>query len=272
MTGHLAIRGPSSVLAPLLAEGATNVWSAPACPYRADGPVSPRRRTCHGRTARRQRRSVYTSDRRRLIRTCRGGRSRAPFLLTGHSSPPLRRDTRSPRLTPADLATWSTTAGKWATPGGTYAISVGDASNHLPLSGTFTIKGPDPAGETVAGVAANLCLDDHWASTDGGSPIQIYPCNGTAAQKVTAASDGTLRIQGKCVDVKWGGHLNHTPVWLYTCTKNNGAQQWVLQPNSRLFNPQSGRCLDDPGSTLTAGTQLQIYDCNKTAAQRWRIP
>ncbi|MFE2520848.1 hypothetical protein [Streptomyces mirabilis] len=34
----------------------------------------------------------------------------------------------------------------------------------------------------------------------------------------------------------------------------------------------SSWCLDDPGATLQEGTQLQIFDCNKTAAQRWRIP
>lgn len=177
-------------------------------------------------------------------------------------------------LTPADLAVWSTTSTNWTTPGGTYQVFVGDSASpaDLPLHATFRVSGPDPTGETVAGVAANLCLDNHGASTSNGSPVQIYGCNGTVAQQVTANSDGTLRIQGKCVDVAGGARENGTQVQLYDCTSNNGAQQWVPQPNGALLNPQSNRCLDDPGATLTAGTQLQIYDCNNTAAQRWRIP
>jgi len=39
-----------------------------------------------------------------------------------------------------------------------------------------------------------------------------------------------------------------------------------------LINPQSGRCLDDPGSSTTDGTQLQLFDCNGTAAQQWTLP
>jgi hypothetical protein len=38
------------------------------------------------------------------------------------------------------------------------------------------------------------------------------------------------------------------------------------------MNPQSGKCLDDPGSSTTDGTQLQIYTCNATAAQKWTLP
>jgi len=51
-----------------------------------------------------------------------------------------------------------------------------------------------------------------------------------------------------------------------------GAQQWQNRANGSLVNPQSGKCLDDPGSTTTTGTQLQIYTCNGTNAQRWSIP
>ncbi|WP_405577715.1 sigma-70 family RNA polymerase sigma factor [Streptomyces sp. NBC_01092] len=146
----------------------------------------------------------------------------------------------------------------------------GDSS--LPLSGTSTVNGADRTGEMVSGVAADLCLDNHWASTADGSPITIYPCNGTIAQKVTVTSDHRLKIQGKCVDVSGGGMANGTPVQLFSCSSNNAAQVWLPQPDGSLLNPQSNKCLDDPGATVQAGTQLEIHDCNQTAAQRWRIP
>ncbi|MEN2737455.1 RICIN domain-containing protein [Microbacterium sp. X-17] len=38
-----------------------------------------------------------------------------------------------------------------------------------------------------------------------------------------------------------------------------------------LLNPQSGLCLDDPGGSVTPGTQLQIYTCNGLPAQQFPI-
>nr|WP_240810713.1 ricin-type beta-trefoil lectin domain protein [Streptomyces tendae] len=35
--------------------------------------------------------------------------------------------------------------------------------------------------------------------------MQIYACNGSAAQRWTVPADGTLRALGKCLDVSGGG-------------------------------------------------------------------
>ena len=45
---------------------------------------------------------------------------------------------------------------------------------------------------------------------------------------------------------------------------------WIPQ-NGGYYNPASNRCLDIPGSSTTAGTQVQIWDCNGTGAQKWRL-
>jgi len=37
-------------------------------------------------------------------------------------------------------------------------------------------------------------------------------------------------------------------------------------------SPQSGRCLDSRGGATADGTDLQIYDCNGTDAQKWKVP
>jgi hypothetical protein len=44
-------------------------------------------------------------------------------------------------------------------------------------------------------------------------------------------------------------------------------QVWVQQANGTLFNPQSGRCLDDPSGYTANGTRLQLWDCNGAGAQ-----
>jgi lysophospholipase L1-like esterase len=117
---------------------------------------------------------------------------------------------------------------------------------------------------------AGKCVDVQSSGTADGTHVQLYGCDGTAAQQWTYApgSGGTLRALGGCLDVSSGGTANSTKVQLWTCN-GSGAQRWVAGPNSSLVNPQSGRCLDDPGSSTADWTQLQIYDCNGTAAQAW---
>ncbi len=51
-----------------------------------------------------------------------------------------------------------------------------------------------------------------------------------------------------------------------------GAQVWQPQSGGALYNPQSGKCLDDTGWSTTPGTQLQIGSCTGNANQRWALP
>ncbi|MET7726572.1 LamG-like jellyroll fold domain-containing protein [Streptomyces mirabilis] len=116
--------------------------------------------------------------------------------------------------------------------------------------------------------SGHLCVDDDGKSTTNGTKIQVWACNGSAAQVWTAAADNSLRVLGKCLDVTSGGTTNGTLVQLYTCN-NTGSQKWTTGPNGSLVNPQSGKCLDDPNGSTTNGTQLQIYTCNNSASQNW---
>lgn len=117
---------------------------------------------------------------------------------------------------------------------------------------------------------AGLCVDDRSASTANYNPVQVYTCNGTAAQQWTVAGN-TLQVLGKCLDVNGAATANGTAVDLYDCN-GTGAQVWQPQANGTLDNPQSGKCLDDPNSSTTAGTQLQIWDCSGAANQQWKLP
>jgi predicted alpha-1,2-mannosidase len=125
-------------------------------------------------------------------------------------------------------------------------------------------------GAVTAGVSASLCLDDRSGSAANGNPIQIYTCNGTAAQNWTVEPDGTLRVEGGCMDTG-AGTTSGTLIQLYACN-GTGSQQWKATSSGQLINPQSGLCLDDPSSSTTAGTQVQLYTCNGTAAQDWKLP
>ncbi len=124
-------------------------------------------------------------------------------------------------------------------------------------------------GGQIVGLAGK-CLDVQWMATADGTPIQLYTCNTTDAQRWTL-SGGTLRALGKCLDVQWGGTSNGTPVWLWTCN-GGGAQNWTLRSDGTLLNPQSNKCLDVTGWATADGTPMQIYDCHGGTNQRWTLP
>ncbi|ROP42072.1 ricin-type beta-trefoil lectin domain protein [Saccharothrix texasensis] len=122
----------------------------------------------------------------------------------------------------------------------------------------------------IKGLAAK-CADISDGGTAEGTKVQLWTCNGTAAQQWTVATDGTVRALGKCLDVQQGGRANGTVTQLWTCN-GTGAQQWVAQPDGSLRNPRSGRCLDVAGNNSADGTALHIWDCLDVANQKWVLP
>ncbi|MDH6115206.1 hypothetical protein P3T36_004125 [Kitasatospora sp. MAP12-15] len=125
-------------------------------------------------------------------------------------------------------------------------------------------------GQVSSGIPGK-CLDDYGDSAANGAAVDLYSCNGTAAQQWRPATDGTLRINGQCLDVTGGSTSQGTAVELWPC--NGGAnQEWSANANGALVSAQSGMCLDDPSSTTVDGTRLQIWSCNGTGAQRWALP
>jgi hypothetical protein len=120
--------------------------------------------------------------------------------------------------------------------------------------------------------AADKCIDDAGANTDNGTSIQLFSCNGTAAQNwAWSSSDGTLRTLDKCLDVSGGATASGTPIQLWECN-GTGAQEWRWRQQTRLVNPQSGRCLNVADASAADGARLQISDCDNTAAQAWALP
>jgi glucosylceramidase len=142
-------------------------------------------------------------------------------------------------------------------------------------SATFTWAGTQGSGGTTSPTGAitgygGKCADVNGASSTNGTAIQLYDCNGTAAQQWTSTG-GTYQALGKCMDVTAAGTANGTKVDLYDCN-GTGSQQWTKGANGTLVNPQSGRCLDATGPSSANGTALQIWDCTGAANQLWTVP
>ncbi|MEY9947573.1 ricin-type beta-trefoil lectin domain protein [Kitasatospora sp. GAS1066B] len=137
---------------------------------------------------------------------------------------------------------------------------------------TFSWAGSQSSGATgqITGYGGK-CADVAGANTANGTAIQLYDCNGTAAQQWTLPGDGTVRALGKCLDVTAAGTANGTRTQLYDCN-GTGAQQWTKGANQSLVNQASGRCLDATGPSSANGTRLQIWDCTGAANQQWTLP
>ncbi|MFD3585384.1 ricin-type beta-trefoil lectin domain protein [Streptomyces sp. NPDC058683] len=128
--------------------------------------------------------------------------------------------------------------------------------------------------DTAAGVAikglAGKCVDVAGASSANGTAVQLYDCNGSAAQQWTVGSDGTIRALGKCLDVTSGGTADGTTVQLYDCN-GSAAQKWAVSAANDIVNPQANKCLDVTGNTSANGTRLQIWTCSGGANQKWTV-
>lgn len=127
-----------------------------------------------------------------------------------------------------------------------------------------------PTGGTNAlrGTESGRCIDVPGANPADGIRLQVYDCNGTAAQLWTFGSDGTVRALGKCMDVAGAGTANGTAVQLYTCNGTN-AQKFTVSAAGDLVNTGANKCVDVVNHGTANGSQLQLWGCSGGANQKW---
>jgi glucosylceramidase len=141
-------------------------------------------------------------------------------------------------------------------------------------SATFTWSGGQSGGSEQSGALVGLggkCLDVAGGSSADGTAVQLWDCNGSAAQRWTLRSDGSVQALGKCLDVTSGSTSDGAKVQLYTCN-GSGAQQWRHEAGSGdLVNVPADKCLDASDNSSANGTRAQIWSCTGAANQKWRL-
>jgi hypothetical protein len=110
-----------------------------------------------------------------------------------------------------------------------------------------------------------LCLDLNGGVVFDGNHIQVYDCNGTGAQAWTLATDGTLRVLGKCALL-----VGDDSIEIVSCDGRTTAQ-WKIS-GQLLVNASSNGCLTDPSGGRQSGTGVKVEDCSGSASQRWSLP
>ncbi|MFI6009829.1 ricin-type beta-trefoil lectin domain protein [Streptomyces sp. NPDC051243] len=123
--------------------------------------------------------------------------------------------------------------------------------------------------------AAGSCLDVAGGGKTNGTPVQIYTCNGGAAQQWTlegSEDDLHLRNVGsqKCLDVAKNASANGTKIQIYDCYKSEG-QSWKgdVRAAAPLKSVTTGKCVDL--SAFTKSTDARLWDCKNAGSQKFRI-
>ncbi|MFD5034865.1 ricin-type beta-trefoil lectin domain protein [Streptomyces sp. NPDC058220] len=122
---------------------------------------------------------------------------------------------------------------------------------------------------TITGLGGK-CVDVAAASSANGTPVQLYDCNGSAAQQWSVAADGSLRALGKCLDVKDNSTADGAQLQIWDCN-GSANQRWALPDARDVVNMQANKCMDATGNSSANGTRLQIWTCTGAGNQKWTV-
>ncbi|MFF8991764.1 ricin-type beta-trefoil lectin domain protein [Streptomyces sp. NPDC014983] len=86
----------------------------------------------------------------------------------------------------------------------------------------------EPARTPPLGRPERNCLDVAGASSANGTAVQLYDCNGTAAQQWTVLPDGSVQALGACLDVTDDSSANSARAQIWSCT-GAANQKWQLR-------------------------------------------
>jgi hypothetical protein len=128
---------------------------------------------------------------------------------------------------------------------------------------------------TVTGQIGNYgggCLENANDSLATNNPQQLNYCGTGAGQQWSRYSDGTIRVQGRCIDTLNGGTANGTRVVLVVCSTTSTSQKWSVATSGVVQNQKSTTCLAPLNNQIYAKVVVTIAKCANTNAQKWALP
>ncbi len=139
-----------------------------------------------------------------------------------------------------------------------------DAQVHRDSADDSIAASADNAMNSQASTAAADTMSAQTASTGTQADTTAAGTSTTGSTATTDNAGSTTTTGGSSSTTTTTGTSTSTD----TTTKPT---QSIPDGNYSLVSQQSGRCLDVPSSSKDAGTQLQIWDCNDTAAQIFTV-
>jgi hypothetical protein len=160
---------------------------------------------------------------------------------------------------------------------------------HSAIDGLYHVTHPRPdLTETVGQIALSantgLCLDVPNANPTPGTPVQLWYCNGSAAQQWhydRKAQTITNTALGVCLQARpdsngfdFGDFYPGNPVEVSECLGGGtnpppARQLWTYDPEKGIIRNGLGTVLDVKWNNEQAGTAVWLWDENDGPAQQW---
>ena len=120
---------------------------------------------------------------------------------------------------------------------------------------------------TVTSALLGECLQ---AKSTAGAKVVIANCGSGGTTQQWTVSGGKLRSGSVCAAIS-SASATSPGVVLRPCAAQK-VQQWSVVGRFELRNAGDGKCLTDPGNSLTAGTQVTATRCANAKNQTWWLP
>ncbi|HST66048.1 MAG TPA: ricin-type beta-trefoil lectin domain protein, partial [Mycobacteriales bacterium] len=166
----------------------------------------------------------------------------------------------------ADLATVAIAADAYDAQTGGYPTGVAGLLSGQYLkstpSGTYTFDG------TAKTVTRSPACSDGTATSGG---LTAASGSATPTPSAPARTGSFTGVNGYCVDLANNSGADGTSVQLAGCAAGNAGQQWTAPPSYPGVIKALDSCLDVQGGGRNNNTVVQLYGCNNTGAQVWRL-
>jgi Ricin-type beta-trefoil lectin domain/Putative Ig domain len=165
----------------------------------------------------------------------------------------------------------------WPTTAGTYSVTIhekGSLGSAAQVAFKLTVTRALNKGATgpIHLLLDGKCLLDPGGKTANGTHVQIANCVAGATERWTVASDGTVRVNGRCLQIAGAGSSAGRQLELWGCANANPRQQWAPGTSGVLANPASGLCVADPGASRKNGTVPTMGACHVKSYEQWTLP
>jgi hypothetical protein len=119
------------------------------------------------------------------------------------------------------------------------------------------------------------CMDVAWGSSASGTSVNLFDCNGTAAQVWHLdIGNHALMALGKCLDIPGGNITDRNPMQIWDCNRTIAQQfDYFAVGSAYTIRPlaNTGFCIEVAGGFTDNWTPIQVFDCNGTASQEWHL-
>ena len=185
----------------------------------------------------------------------------------------------TPNISSDSAATIAADWQQWTTPA-TFSLNTALGLHGTQNGGATSIS--TSAWYNVVNTNSGSCVDAANRATANGTAAQQWACGAQQTNQEwrfqwqgNGVYSITVRAQpGQVLDVINHGTANGSLIQLWSYGGGTNQQWTPVSVGSGLYklvNVASGRCLDVPAASAANGVQLQIYDCNGTAAQSFRL-